>query len=185
VRKDYSRTLLVDAADSAAILRTTLAELHKIGLADMESEGFKKPAIASLDFVDLRYRGQSYELTIKLEEDFIGHFHQAHERRYGYANRGRDVELVNVRTTFIGRTEKPEFEKSRKQRGRPMPVDVQQVWIDHKRLKTSIYDRSALGCGQVIKGPAIIGEYSSTTLVPGDYRCIVDGYLNLVLENAN
>jgi len=185
VRKDYSRSLLINADRSARELKSALAELHDAGQKELRAEGFKKSETQWMDFVDLRYRGQSYELTIKLEEDFIGHFHQAHERRYGYANRGRDVELVNVRTTFIGRTEKPEFEKSRKQRGRPMPVDVQQVWIDHKRLKTSIYDRSALGCGQVIKGPAIIGEYSSTTLVPGDYRCIVDGYLNLVLENAN
>jgi N-methylhydantoinase A len=56
------------------------------------------------------------------------------------------------------------------------------VWIDGRRVKTAIYDRAALGHGHVIKGPAIIGEYSSTTLVPGDFRCVVDAYLNLVLE---
>ena len=182
VRKDYSRSLLINADRSARELKSALAELHEAGQKELRAEGFKKSEIQWMDFADLRYRGQSYELTIKLEEDFIGRFHQAHERRYGYANRGREVELVNVRTAFIGRTEKPEFEKLRKQRGRPVPVDVQQVWIDHKRVKTSIYDRSALGFGHVIKGPAIIGEYSSTTLVPADYRCVVDGYLNLVLE---
>jgi N-methylhydantoinase A len=182
VRKDYSRTLLINADRSKRELKSALAELHAVGQRELQAEGFKKREIESMDFVDLRYRGQSYELTIKLGADFIDRFHEAHERRYGYANRGRPVELVNVRTTFIGRTEKPEFEKSRKQRGRPGPVDVQPVWIDHNRVKTSIYDRSMLGNGHVITGPAIIGEYSSTTLVPRDYRCTVDAYLNLVLE---
>lgn len=182
VRKDYSRTLLINADGSGRELKSSLAELHAMGQRELQAEGLKKKEIESMDFVDLRYRGQSYELTIRLGTDFIERFHEAHERRYGYANRGRQVELVNVRTTFIGRTEKPELEKSRKQRGRPGPVDVQPVWIDHKRVKTSIYDRSELSYGHVITGPAIIGEYSSTTLVPRDYRCIVDAYLNLVLE---
>jgi N-methylhydantoinase A len=184
VRKDYSRTLLVDAERYKGELKSALAELHRAGQEELQAEGFKKREIQSMDFVDLRYRGQSYELTLKLEPNFTERFHEAHERRYGYANRGRPIELVNVRSTFIGRTKKPEFKKSPKQRGRPVPVERQPVWIDHKRMRTSIYDRSTLGHGHVIKGPAIIGEYSSTTLVPPDFRCVVDGYLNLVLENS-
>ena len=184
VRKDYSRTLLVDAHRSTRELKSTLRELHRAGQEELQAEGFKKREIQSTDFVDLRYRGQSYELTLKLEPNLTERFHQAHERRYGYANRGRSIELVNVRSTFIGRTKKPEFKKTPKQRGRPVPVERQAVWIDHKRMRTSIYDRSTLGHGHVIKGPAIIGEYSSTTLIPPDFRCVVDGYLNLVLENS-
>jgi N-methylhydantoinase A len=182
VRKDYSRTLLIRADGSTRELKSALAELHSAGQRELQAEGFKKGEIQSMDFVDLRYRGQSYELTIKLERDFIDRFHEEHERRYGYANRGRQIELVSVRTTFIGRTKKPELEKSRKQRGRPAPVDVKPVWIDHKQVKTAIYDRSMLGYGHVITGPAIIGEYSSTTLIPRGYRCDVDPYLNLVIR---
>jgi N-methylhydantoinase A len=184
VRKDYSRTLLVDAKRYKGELKSSLAELHRAGQEELQAEGFKKREIQSMDFVDLRYRGQSYELTLKLEPNFTERFHEAHERRYGYANRGRPIELVNVRSTFIGLTKKPEFKKSPRQRGRPVPVERQPVWIDHKRMRTSIYDRSTLGHGHVISGPAIIGEYSSTTLVPPDFRCVVDGYLNLVLENS-
>jgi N-methylhydantoinase A len=183
VRKDYSRTLLVDAARSAVDVKATLARLHKMGLEELQTEGFKKREIQHTDFVDLRYRGQSYELTVELSADFIDRFHQAHERRYGYANRGRAVELVNVRSTFLGRTVKPELDKVRKTRGRPVAVNEKPVWIDRKRVKTAIYDRAALSAGHVIKGPAIIGEYSSTTLVPPGFRCVVDAYLNLVLES--
>jgi N-methylhydantoinase A len=181
-RKDYSRTMLIDAEDSSKKLNRALSELHKIGLRELKAEGFRNREIRSVDFVDLRYRGQSYELTVPLEKIFVETFHQLHERRYGYANRGRPVELVNVRTTFFGRTIKPQITKAAKQRGRATPVDTASVWIDGKRIKASIYDRSQLGYGHVIRGPAIIGEYSSTTLVPPKFRCVVDEYLNLVLD---
>ena len=182
VRKDYSRTLLVPADDSRAILKRTFQELHRLGMVELQAEGFRKREIQWNDAVDLRYRGQSYELTVPLTSDFIDSFHKAHDRRYGYSNRGRTVELVNVRTTFIGRTGKPEFKKAPKTSGRAKPNGVQPVWIDNKHVKAGVYDREDLGYGHVIDGPAIIGEYSSTTLVPADFRCKVDAYLNLVLE---
>ena len=181
-RKDYSRTLLINAEGSDSKLRKALEELHRLGMAELQTEGFRKSEIQSADFVDLRYRGQSYELTIPLVRNFVEQFHAVHERRYGYSNPDSPVELVNVRTTFSGRTPKPKFGKSPKQRGKPQPVESRPVWIDRKRVKTAIYDRETLGHGHTIKGPAIIGEYSSTTLVPPGFRCRVDAYLNLVLE---
>jgi N-methylhydantoinase A len=47
---------------------------------------------------DLRYRGQSFELTVPLQADLAAAFHRAHEERYGYADEAREVELVAVRT---------------------------------------------------------------------------------------
>jgi len=181
VRKDYSRTLLIDVEGSSRQLKSALTELHAIGLGELQAEGFTKRQIQSMDFADLRYRGQSYELTVNLGSGFVDRFHQEHERRYGYANRGRPIELVNVRATFLGRTVKPEFRKAPKSRGRAKPVGKDSVWIDRKRVTTAIYDRASLGHGHVIHGPAIIGEYSSTTLVPPNARCDVDAFMNLVL----
>jgi len=181
-RKDYSRTLLIEPEGSNAKLKTTLEELHRLAESELETEGFTKSEIRSMDFVDLRYRGQSYELTVPFTANFIEEFHKTHDRRYGYSNRGKAVELVNVRTTFLGQTRKPALQKSAKQRGRPAALDTRPVWIDGRRVKTAIYDRAQFGYGHVIKGPAIIGEYSSTTLVPLAFQCRVDAYLNLVLE---
>ncbi len=181
-RKDYSRTLLIEAEGSNATLKKTLEELYRLGQSDLEAEGFKKSEIRSMDFVDLRYRGQSYELTIPLVANVIEEFHKTHDRRYGYSNPDNAVELVNVRTTFLGRTVKPKFKKAEKQRRKPQPVETRATWIDGTRMKTAVYDRATLGHGHVIKGPAIIGEYSSTTLVPRDFECRLDTYLNLVLS---
>jgi N-methylhydantoinase A len=50
---------------------------------------------------DLRYRGQSFELTVPLGRDLAGRFHRVHEARYGYADRGREIELVAVRTADV------------------------------------------------------------------------------------
>jgi N-methylhydantoinase A len=181
-RKDYSRTLLMDVKGCSNRVNSALKELHRTGINDLASEGFKQNEIESRDFVDLRYRGQSYELTVPLSTRFLQDFHKLHEQRYGYSNPDRPVELVGVRTIVSARTLKPQFKKASAKRGTPAAVETRPAWIDGKRLKINVYDRAMLHCGHVIRGPAIIGEYSSTTLVPPDFKCEVDAYLNLVLE---
>ena len=52
---------------------------------------------------DLRYRGQSFELTVPLQADLATAFHRAHEERYGYADESREIELVAVRTVEVVR----------------------------------------------------------------------------------
>jgi N-methylhydantoinase A len=182
VRKDYSRTLLADAARPDAKLKAAFKELHRQGHTELAAEGFRKTEIQARDFVDLRYRGQSYELTVPFGSGFVEVFHRTHERRYGYSSPGMDVELVNVRTVFVGVRPKPKFVKAARQRGKALADGSRSVWIDGKQMKTRIYNREKLGYRHRIDGPAIIGEYSSTTLVPPDFRCTVDEYLNLVLE---
>ena len=63
---------------------------------------------------DLRYAGQSFELTVPLGQDAAEAFHRAHEERYGYADRSRTVELVAVRTAEV--TPGPQLEPSRSTR---------------------------------------------------------------------
>lgn len=180
-RKDYSRTLLVPASGAMPGINRLLTELHRLGMADLRAEGFKRGEVRALDSADLRYRGQSYELTIPLAVDFIDQFHRTHKRRYGYANPNREVEVVNVRTTFFGRTAKPRFRKAPRRVRAPKPIEVLEVWFGGKRLKAAVYDRELLSHGDRIRGPAIIGEYSATAVVPPDFRCEVDAFLNLVL----
>jgi N-methylhydantoinase A/oxoprolinase/acetone carboxylase beta subunit len=47
---------------------------------------------------DLRYAGQSFELTVPIQAGLEEAFHRSHEERYGYADRGREIELVAIRT---------------------------------------------------------------------------------------
>jgi N-methylhydantoinase A/oxoprolinase/acetone carboxylase beta subunit len=79
VRKDYSRSMLIDAVGADEGIRAALDSLHRLGLNDMREEGFEEESVQSLDSVDLRYRGQSYELTVSFTPDFVSSFHQLHE----------------------------------------------------------------------------------------------------------
>jgi N-methylhydantoinase A len=184
-RKDYSRSLLMPAESSERRIREVLDQLHRVGEREMKAEGFSGKAAHHVDAVDMRYRGQSYELSIPLTRGFIDQFHKAHERRYGYSTPDKPVEIVNVRTSFFGTSEKPQLRPSVKVRGTAKSIDTAMVWINGRRKKTAIYDRESLKHGHVIRGPAIIGEYSSTTLVPVDFLCKVDAHLNLVLEKTS
>jgi N-methylhydantoinase A len=184
-RKDYSRSLLMPAESSQGRIREVLDELHGVGEIEMVSEGFAAKGVHHVDAIDMRYRGQSYELTIPMSRGFLKDFHKAHERRYGYSTPNKPVEIVNVRTSFFGRSEKPKFRPAPKVRGTAKPIDTAMVWMQGRRMKTAIYDRESLRHGHVVRGPAIIGEYSSTTLVPPDFVCRVDPFLNLVLESAS
>jgi N-methylhydantoinase A len=59
------------------------------------------------------------------------------------------------------------------------------VWFGAKPHPTGIYDRERLAAGTALRGPAVIVEYSATTVVPPDFACKVDEHLNLVLEQQH
>ena len=112
------RTVLVPAAAGV---------LSALGLVASEERRdrivpYVRPLTAVTDLpaegqADLRYAGQSFELTVPIQDGLAEAFHHAHEERYGYADRGRELELVAIRTaeTKPG----PEFDLPR---GTPLHV---------------------------------------------------------------
>jgi len=68
--------------------------------------------------VDLRYRGQGYELNVSFNEQMLTAFHELHRQRYGFANEQRDVEIVNVRVRMIAQSEP--FNPIKKELGKGM-----------------------------------------------------------------
>jgi N-methylhydantoinase A len=182
VRKDYSKSMLVSADGAEPTIRGELENLHRAGRRDLKEEGFEGKAVRFTDSVDLRYRGQSYELTVPFTRGFVAGFHKLHDRRYGHSDSSRPVEVVNVRSTFFGRAPKIRFPKMAKTRAKARPIDRTSTWFAGKIRKTTLYDRSDLRYGHVVEGPAIIGEYSATTLVPPEYICVVDAWGNLLLR---
>lgn len=180
-RKDYSRSLLIPLAGAAGRVSRELGDLHRVGRQEMKVEGFAPHQIRQQDYLDLRYQGQSYELTVPLTGDVAARFHRMHQQRYGYSDAGRSIELVSVRAVFIGLAPKVKLVKHPKERRKPVPVEKSDVWFAGRRLKTSVYDRAQLHHGQSLDGPAIVGEYSATTLIPPGWTCQVDAFLNLVL----
>jgi N-methylhydantoinase A len=130
----------------------------------------------------LRYRGQSFELTVPLArpdggvvDDLVAEFHAAHRARYGYAL-DREVELVTLRLRAVGRTPSLQPPVDRVEGPRDDgPAEIGRVLL---RLDGAVHDaplllRRRLAPGLVVTGPALIAEYSSTTLLPPDVRAEV------------
>src|SRR4030095_58645 len=141
VRKDYSKSMLIPAEEAEATIRRELEVLHRSGQHDLKGEGFEKKSMRVVDSLDLRYRGQSYELTVPFTRSFVSNFHKMHERRYGHSDAARPVEVVNVRSAFFGRAPRIRFPKMRKSQSKITALEVTNAWFDGSARKTRVYDR--------------------------------------------
>lgn len=188
VVKDYSSTLLLPADRAVgARLEREFRVLDAAARADLEGEGVPPRAQRLERRLDLRYRGQAYELTLPYRRAFAGAFHRAHARRYGYADPSRAVEVVNVRLRAVGVRVKPPLDRSVPQRRDRRPPGAAwlkraPVYFGGRRLMTDFYVRERLRPGIQISGPAVLAEYSATTVLPPGWRATVDAYENLLLK---
>jgi N-methylhydantoinase A len=172
------------AADFWRDLANRFAILERASRAELQQEGFSTQLARTEKRLDLRYAGQSYELSVPFRRDFRELFHQEHEKAYGYAHAGRAMEIVNLRSRLVIKMPKPRLRA--RARGSAddarAQVKTKPVWFAGRFHSTRLYDRERLEAGTRIVGPAVIVEYSSTTVVPPDYSCEVDRCLNLILR---
>jgi N-methylhydantoinase A len=120
--------------------------------------------------VDIRYVGQSYELTVAWGEDF----HAAHERVYGYSDRERATEVVTLRVRAVVKVERPSLAVPKE---RPAEAAPRRVWLQGALRKVKAGPRSAFRD----RGPAVIVDYGSTTLVPPGWQIRTDKTGSLLL----
>jgi N-methylhydantoinase A len=131
----------------------------------------------------MRYAGQAYELSVPAAGDFVELFHREHARRYGYSDARRPVEIVNVRARFIGASPRVNWTRQRLGKGdcRAAIIETRAVYFHGRRRVAHVYQREKLRPGNRFRGPAIVAEYSATTVVPGGWSASVDGFENLLL----
>ncbi|HET9364788.1 MAG TPA: hydantoinase/oxoprolinase family protein, partial [Candidatus Angelobacter sp.] len=176
--RDYSKTVMLK---SDADLGPYFAELEE--LAGKASQFDKKRGLATRS-LDLRYAGQGYELNVPFMPEFVQSFHQMHQKRYGHADASKAVEVVNIRLRITVPGEvfnMPAFT--------PRDGDAAQALIETypmifagEKCAGKVYRRELLASGDRIYGPAIVAEYSATTVVPPGWNALVDVYKNLVME---
>jgi N-methylhydantoinase A len=193
VVKDYSRTVLWRVSGKVPLknLKQEFAALEKTAAKDFREEAWQgSPRYART--IDLRYRGQGYELNLPLTKNLLKDFEQEHRRRYGYTHPNREVELVTLRLRATLRTKSSHVEKvhvGTATLGRPGRATLGglssprvQVQFDAKNLPTKLYARNALRPGRRYPGPAVITEYSATTVIPPGTRFYLDRAGNLVIK---
>jgi N-methylhydantoinase A len=150
----------------------------------MRAEGFTPGSVRIDRTLDMRYAGQSYDLTVPFAGDYLAAFHRAHEQRYGYSDRTRTCEVANIRTRFTGSVPKLGLPKLRVGSSSPKGavIEITNVLFPGRKYPTTIYDRGKLQAGNRIFGPAIVTEYSATAAIPPLWTGHVDSYGNLILE---
>jgi N-methylhydantoinase A len=184
VVKDYTQTVMLPGTTPAEELTTRLEVLAERGRSDVQSEGVPLEDIRLEASLDMRYRGQSYELSVPFGEDIYGEFHHLHQVAYGYANPATPVEIVNLRLRAVGKGSPPPL--AARPRGNADPqgayLETRPVVFNIAPIQTPFYKGEALLPGNRLFGPAVVARDDTTVLLcPGD-RAEVDGFGNLVIE---
>lgn len=199
LKHEYATTMIqpVDALDILTI-QDAFQKMQAQGHAVLTREGVSESDIHFSRQVEMRYVGQSYELSLALPNHvltpddiaaLLAQFHRAHERAYGFSAAHEPTEFVNLRLTAIGKIAKPELHALKnlnpdtspaRQSSRPVYFAERDGFID-----CPTYDRYQLGAGAQIQGPAIVQEFDSTTVIHPDYLANVDKYGNLWVEPAS
>jgi N-methylhydantoinase A len=179
LRHDYVHPYLADLADVKAVeMKEIFEKMESTAARALERPEYTRRA-------DLRYQGQSFELTVEAErplevEKLEECLHAAHERRYGYRMDDEPVELVNMRLIATVPVEKPELDEP------PVEGDAEsgrrEVNFDGEWIEVPVLDRERMGKGSEVEGPAIVEFKESTCVVRPGWRGAVDGVGTLVLE---
>ena len=187
VVKDYSRTILwrVSGKVPTQELNREFSALKKKAAKDFREEAWQGQQQYNRS-VDIRYRGQGYELNIPFTKNLLRDFEQEHKRRYGYTHPNREVELVTLRLRAILKSKTNHVgadalvRPSRARLGRPSSTTA-PAYFDGKKLPTKIYSRDDLQPAKKYSGAAIITEYSATTVIPPGKTFRLDRSSNLIV----
>ena len=194
VSTEYAASVLSLAADliaepSALSAAAAQLEARTRGALSLAAGAAAQTAAA----LDMRYRGQSYELTVPLTlppsaahlESAVDAFHRAHAQRYGYAMPAEAVEAVTLRIraatpgSGVSAPRRP-FSTADASAAR---LDERVVWFDtHGPMAAACYQREQLEPGNVIAGPSLVLQYDSTILLAPGWTARVDPFGNLLCE---
>jgi N-methylhydantoinase A len=182
---DYTKTIMLPGEGSLAFLETILEEMSLIASEDAISEGAYPDTLQIERSLDMRYSGQSYELTIPFSDDMIQQFHSAHQKIYSYSRKEAPIEIVNVLVRAVGRVEAPALE--------PLPFagsDASAAFFEERRVTENegreiavpFYRAELLEPGNKLDGPAVVIRSDTTLWIPPGDQAELDGYGNLVIQ---
>lgn len=183
---DHSRTLLEPLSKWSVRERRQVAkELAELGRAELIASGHRPRSIQFEYSLDLRYEGQAFELAVpeSFDAQVAEAFATKHEELYGWRLDEGAVELVNLRARAAVHRH---FEDKPRPRARKLPAAAKigvRVADWNGEAKTPLIDRDQLGPGVRFEGPALVEEFSGTTLVPPGWRASVTRGGHLWLEN--
>lgn len=197
-REDGSHTLVRPfSAASVSEILDTVATLTGETVERLRRHGFDAGDIVSDVRADMRFSGQEYTVTVPLERAWLSdvdallpgvreRFVELHRRLYGHGDADAPLELVTVRVRSIGKVAKPSW-PDWPEGAPPEPESWRETYFAAvgKFSRVPVYQREQLVRDQGIDGPAIVEEWTTTTLIPPGWRTIVDRIGNLVLSRSS
>ncbi len=193
LRRDFVRTWFtrLDSVDFAAMCKLYDA-MEAEGRQALENDVAGSGKISTVRAADLRYAGQEHSVTVELPMQLLAkgdragikkRFDAVHAQRFGFNSPNDPAEIVSLHSSVIGRLEKPVPKPLRRSTKPVKPAHRRKVYFaEHKGfVDTPVYARSDLPAGAKFKGPALVEEYASTTVVfPGD-KLEVGKYGDLII----
>ncbi len=194
IKNEFSRTLIremdkIDPKEFGEIFQSLAGDATEW----LEGENIPEDKRKLVYQVDVRYYRQGFEFPITVEPDqfeteegkakFIEDFKEIHDKSYGF-NIDSTIEIVNLRAMGIGKVTKVELPKydAGDENADSAKVQDHKAWFEGKELDTPIYDRDKLKSGHTIKGPAIVTQKDSTTVILPDHHGKVDEYMNILIS---
>lgn len=193
VRHDMARTLVIDlCTDSIHTMRDAVEELKNQAAIALQAEGIAPTDSLLFTSIDLRYKGQNYDLNLPLNDSdftdaFLGlhaRFNQQHEKVYGYLLKERGIEAVNLRITAMGTVQKALWPRHAPVATKPVPKTQRAVYLHNLGWETlGVYSFEKLHPEQRIDGPAIIEYPGSTLYLAPNWTCSFDVFKNAHLSH--
>jgi N-methylhydantoinase A len=190
IKHDDVRTRVGPLRERLTVGGELFTEMERAARHQLELEGFATPQQRILRSLDLRYRGQAFELNVAvgaagLALDAIeAAFHRQHLAAYGHASSDAAIELVNARLTAYGLVSKPSGERYRSavESIDDALVARRPVWFDGAPHDCPVWERERLPERAVLRGPAVVEEFGATTVVPPGWHGVIDEHGNLRFE---
>jgi len=184
--KDYSVTVMIcsDTLDTPS-LEKKFASLEDKAYKEIRSEDAGNMQVVAERYLDMRYHGQSHEIIVPFENDYIASFHDLHKKAFGSRYKNKSVDIVTMRLRLRCLPKKPSFDTipSGSQR---IPegsiIGTREVVFGGSRTKSTVITREKLLHGNRIQGPAVVVEYSSTIVIPPFGSASIDTYGNLIMD---
>jgi N-methylhydantoinase A len=195
LKHDYVRTYAGDL-DGVDLDRVTglYAGMRDEATSTLEEEGIAGDRIELAFGSDLRYVGQFTEVEVDVEFDgamtagsieaMTEAFHRKHESLYGFAMDGTPLELINLRLSAVGKTDKPSLEESEAggEDAGHAKKGTREAYFDGSFQEVPVYDGLALQRDNRLSGPAIVEQPTTTVIVTPGYDLACDAYGNYVIH---
>ena len=184
VIKDYSQTVMFPNLTPIATIKEALIPLTQRATKELQEEGISPEQVIIEQILDMRYKGQSYELPVPFRENPWDEFHAIHQKAYGYSHPDAPMEIVNLRVRALGKIPpiSIRYSENLTSDATHARIGKQRLYLSQDEIEVPLYRGEMLKPGNRIHGPALIARDDTTILLEPSNIGEVDHYLNLIIS---